>query len=117
MNADPVADVLEAHDPAGRPIDGETRCTCGEMVPTPSVGERPDHRRAWAAHRAAALREAGHVPETTTRDQWGVRESSGNVIPGYREAVQHWARHYGGTVVRRTHTTYADHITEWEPAE
>lgn len=82
------------------------------------IRRRIDQHRAEAAVRA--LRDAALLPEATTRVEWGSECIDPRCdcdiyefLPGATPNVATPKRQ----LVRRTRTTYADHVTEWEPAE
>ena len=109
MNAEEIAAVLEAHLLLWPDGEGDPMCSCGEWS-TPEMDKPEDAHHAHVAEQIAALMpEATETVEHALRHRDGWIAGPGDVVadPGYPGAV---------AVMRRTRTTYADRVSEWEAA-
>lgn len=115
MNAEEIAATIEAHLSTG------IGCQCGWRISTAhrtlrgQFDPRGQHRTHVAEQIAALMPEATETVEHALRHRDGWIAGPGDVEamramvadPGYPGAV---------AVMRRTRTTYADRVSEWEAA-
>lgn len=111
---DPVAEVL------ARALGEHYAYPTGVFQYACRCGDEPENIRLHvAAMQAAALREAGLIPEATTRVEWGTECIDPGCDCGIYQFPFDGAPNTDSTrrILRRTRTTYADRVTEWKDAE